>query len=70
MIKDMNFEVSKRKCKNSIGQMFSIESALVKKALLKWFNAKFRRQFDKINPIQKLKYERQNPISWQFANFH
>ena len=31
MLKDMTFEVSKRRCKNSIGQMFSIESALVKK---------------------------------------
>ena len=31
MLKDMAFEVSKRRCKNSIGQMFSIESALVKK---------------------------------------
>ena len=29
MLKDMAFEVAKRRCKNSIGQMFSIESALV-----------------------------------------
>ena len=35
MLKDMAFEVSKRRCKNSIGQKFSIESALVKKTLLK-----------------------------------
>ena len=63
VLKDMAFEVSKRKFKNSVGQMFSIESALVKKALLKWFNAKFRRQFDKINSVQKLKYEGQNPIN-------
>ena len=65
MLKDMAFEVSKRKCKNSVGQMFSIESALVKKTLLKWFNAKFKRQFDKINPIQKLRFESQNPINWK-----
>ena len=38
MLKDMAFEVSKRRCKNSIGQMFSNESALVKRTLLKWFN--------------------------------
>ena len=38
MLKDMAFEVAKRKCKNSIGQMFSIESALVKKTFLRWFN--------------------------------
>ena len=31
MLKDMAFEVSKRKCKNSVGQMFSTESTLVKK---------------------------------------
>ena len=31
MLNDVAFEVSKRRCKNSIGQMFSIESALVKK---------------------------------------
>ena len=31
MLKDMAFEVAKRRCKNSIGKMFSIESALVKK---------------------------------------
>ena len=30
MLKDMAFEVSKRRCKNSIGQVFSIESTLVK----------------------------------------
>ena len=38
MLKDMAFKVAKRRCKNSIGKMFSIESTLVKKALLKWFN--------------------------------
>lgn len=31
MLKETAFEVSKRKCKNSVGQMFSIESASVKK---------------------------------------
>ena len=31
MLNGVAFEVSKRRCKNSIGQMFSIESALVKK---------------------------------------
>ena len=31
MLKNMAFEVAKRRCKNSIGQMFSFESALVKK---------------------------------------
>ena len=52
MLRDMAFEVPKRRCKNSIGQMFSVESALVKKLLLKWLNQKFKLQFDKINPIK------------------
>ena len=56
MLKDMAFEAVKRRCKNSIGEMFSIESALAKKSLLRWFNQKFKRQFDKINPIKKLRY--------------
>ena len=64
MLKDMAFEVAKRKCKNSIGKMFSIESALVKKTLLNWFNLKIKRSFDKINPIAKLRYESQNAINW------
>ena len=61
----MTFEVTKKRCKNSIGQMFSIESALVKATLLKCFNQKFKRQFDKINPIKKLRYERESPINWK-----
>ena len=65
MLKDMAFEVAKRRCKNSIGQMFSIESVLIRKTLLKWFNQKFKRQFNKINPIKKLRYESKNPINWK-----
>ena len=65
MLKDMAFEVSKRRCKNSIGQMFSTESALVKKTLLKWFNQKFKQQFDKIDPFQKIRYERQHSLDWK-----
>ena len=42
MLKDMAFEVAKRRCKNSIGKMFSIESALVKKNLWRWFNQEFK----------------------------
>ena len=65
MLKNMAFEVSKRRCKNSIGQMFSIESASVKKTLLKWFNQKFKQQFDKTDPFQKIRYERQHSIDWE-----
>ena len=65
MLKDAVCEVSKRKCKSSLGQMFSIESAMVKKTLLKWFNLKFKRQFDKIDPIAKIRYEAKNKIDWK-----
>ena len=65
MLKDAANEVSKRKCKNSLGQMFSIESALVKKTLLKWFNLKFKRTFTTINPMEKLKFESSNKIDWK-----
>ena len=51
MLKDIGFEVSKRKCKNSLGQMFSIESALLKKTLVKWFNVKIARRFNKLDPF-------------------
>ena len=65
MLKNAANEVSKRKCKNSLGQMFSIESALVKKTLLKWFNLKFKRTFTIINPMEKLKFESSNKIDWK-----
>ena len=42
MLRDVAFEVTKRKCKNILGQMFSIECALVKKTLLNWFDSKFK----------------------------
>ena len=65
MLKDMAFELAKRKCKNSVGKMFSIESALVKKTLLKCFNQRVKRKFKNIDPIAKLRYESQNQINWK-----
>ena len=44
-LKDIAFEVNKRKCKKkkqTMGQMFCVECALVKKTLLEWFNKKFK----------------------------
>ena len=38
-------EVSRRKCKNALMQMFSIETALIKTALLGWFNKKIESQY-------------------------
>ena len=65
MLKDMAFEVARRKCKHIIGKMFWIESAFVKKTLLNGFNLKIKRSFDKIKPIAKLRYESQNSINWK-----
>ena len=65
MLEDAACEVSKRKCKNSLGQMFFVESAIVKKALLKWFNLKYKRQFEKISPIEKIKFQSKNKIDWK-----
>ena len=45
--------------------MFSVESALVKKTLLKWFKAKFKRTFTVIDPITKVRFESENKIDWQ-----
>ena len=65
MLRDMAFDVSKRKYKNSVGQMLSIESAMVKKTLLEWFNIKIRRRFEKVNPVDKSRFERLHPIYWK-----
>ena len=54
MLRDMAFDVSKRKCKNNMGQMFCIENALVKKTILQWFNKKNKQQFVEMSPIKKL----------------
>ena len=59
MLKDAVCEVLKRKCESSLGQMFSIESAMVKKTPLKWSNLKFKHQFHKIDPIAK------NKVDWK-----
>ena len=48
-LKDIAIDVSKRKCKNMMGQMFCIECALVNKTLLDWFNKKYRTQYLEIS---------------------
>ena len=65
MLKDIAFDVSKRKCKNTMGQMFCIESALVKKTLIRWFNTKCKQKFVKMIPFTKIRFEKENPINWK-----
>ena len=42
-LNDISQEVSRRKYKNALGRMFTIETALIKKTLVEWFNKKLRR---------------------------
>ena len=53
----------KENVKKSIGPMFWLENALAKKTLLKWFNKRYRPQFNQISPIQKIRYEQKNPVN-------
>ena len=55
-LKDIAIDVSRRKCKNTMGQMFYIECTLVKKTLLDWFNKKYRAQFLEISSFVKMQY--------------
>ena len=57
--------VATKKYKNSMGEMFSVEIALLKKTLLKWFNAKYKRNFLVANPVEKLRYETKHKVNMQ-----
>ena len=59
-LKDAAYEVDSRKCKNAIAQMFTIETAFVKKLLIDWFNKKFGSQYLEIYILVKNQYERKN----------
>ena len=37
-LNDIAQEVSRRKCKNALGEMFTIKTALIKKTLVEWLN--------------------------------
>ena len=75
-LKDISIDVSKRKYKNTMGQMFCIECALVKKkTLLDWFNKNYRTQYLEVNAFLKMQYERNNPLNWKndkciLCNYH
>ena len=64
-LRDTAQEVGRRKCKNALGQMFSIETALIKTTLLGWFNKKIKSQYLELDLAVKNEFERQNPIDWQ-----
>ena len=64
-LKDIAINISKRKCKNTIDQMFCVETVCVKKTLLEWFNKKLKSQNLEIPVLTKLIYEEKNSINWK-----
>ena len=62
-LKDITINVSKRRCKNTMGQMFCIGGAFIKKNLLAWFNKKIKSQNLEINTCSKIICEQKKPIS-------
>ena len=64
-IKDSALEVSRKKGKNAVAQMFSIELCLVKKTIWTWFNQKIKSQHLEINLLTKNKYEKDHPMNWE-----
>ena len=64
-LNDIAQEVNRRKCKNALGQMFTIQTALIKKALLEWFNKKIKSQYLELDLLAQTKYERKHPIDWK-----
>ena len=67
-LKDIIIDVSKRKCKNTMGQMICIETALLKKTLLAWFKKKIKSQNLEIHAFTKMQYERNNPDKCVICN--
>ena len=53
-------EVNRRKCKNTLGQMFSVEIALIKSTLLEWFNKKNKSQHLELDFLIKHKYDKKS----------
>ena len=61
-LEDSALEINRKKCKNTIAQMFSIELCVIKKAILAWFNKKIKLQPLEIDLLRKIKYEKDHPI--------
>ena len=57
-LKDIAIDISKGRCKcNTMGQMFCIDNALLKKTLPAWFNKKIKAQNLEIHAFTKIQYE-------------
>ena len=64
-LKGIANDISKRKCKSTMAQMFCVESAFVKKAWLEWFDKKIKWQDLGIPALMKMIYEQKNPVNWE-----
>ena len=65
MLGDYAKTTAKKNYKNSLGEMFSVEVALIKKTLLKWFNLKYKKSFSFVNPIEKIMFETNHKVDMQ-----
>ena len=61
-LKDCAINVSERRCKNAVEQMFAVELKFASNCLLKWFNRNFKIQNMEIDHKEKFTYEAFNPI--------
>ena len=61
-LKDCAINVSERRCKNAVEQMFAVELNFASNFLLKWFNRNFKIQNMEIDHKEKFTYEAFYPI--------
>ena len=52
-LNDIAQEVSRRKYKNALGQMFTIKTVLTKKTLVEWFSKKIKSQHLELDLLEK-----------------
>ena len=52
-LKDIANDISKRKCKSTMGQIFCVETAFVKKTLLEWLTINLNRKILKSLHLRK-----------------
>ena len=62
-LRDAAIEVSKRKNKNAINLLFNIELKFACDILLKWSNFKIKPDKLELDPLTRLKYERENSVT-------
>ena len=64
-LKDCAINVSERRCKSAVAQMFAVELRFPSNCLLKWFNRKFKIQIMEIDHKEKFTCEAFNLTDWK-----